>query len=206
MGKIYCGNSKKELINKRRGCYYITSAGMHATAYFSNRTLKEFKLKIPRATFIARCGDKYFVNRFFAHLSEESAVYSLPAECIPYGEDIDVFLKRILVEKYNVSGDMQFRSVYFGRSFAEDGFLLFDNVCLLYDVDVQKVPEKQHNRYIRFWLTKDEITRLPRRQVSPLVVKYILEESRDVYDKGDFVSNYGVDLPSLRSGIRKLGN
>lgn len=182
---------KNGFVNKREGKYFLTKTGMKKTAYFNTRTLEEEQLKIPRINFICNYKGLYKLVVMFEKDNSRSTYYSLPGGNAVVGENLEYTCRQVLKDKYGVSGIIRYRSTHHHTCCTTDGDILFDDILLIYDVDVQQVPSDMKN-----WFTADSISELKNR--SPLIDQYILENNREAFYESSSISNIGIEINDLK--------
>lgn len=173
----------KNLIEKRDNRYYITREGIRSTTQFITRTLEEIELKVLRVLFVCNRENQYLLKPCFSSDPERDTYYILPGGSPIIGESLDECCQRLLQTKFNIEGKIEYRCTHHYRNYSTDGEIIFDNVCLVYDVAVEKFKGDESN-----WFTKRSISKLHKH---PTVDKFILEDNREPFSESSFSYDYG---------------
>lgn len=181
---------EKNLVNKREGRYFLTKSGMKATAFFDSRTLDDFELKIPRLVFICNKNEKYLLVPLFDSDEKRESYYTLPSGNAVVGDTLDDACNRMLQEKYGIDGTYRYRSTHHHTWYTTDGDILFDDICLIFDVAVYKVKGKTDK-----WFSLGEIKRIKNKL--PLIDKYIIQVCRGAFYESESVGNFGFEEKDL---------
>ncbi|MDD3648205.1 MAG: hypothetical protein PHS44_06965 [Candidatus Dojkabacteria bacterium] len=190
---------ENNFVAKREGRYLLTGKGMHQTAYFDSRSLEEFRFKLPLVVFICNYKERYFLKDHFGDDATRESFYSLPMGVIPWGEGLEEGCSRLLKEKYDIKGRFEYRSTCHSIFYAKNKTVLFDDLFLVYDVQVTSKPKKMN-----YWYKKNEIMGLPKRY--KLIDVFVLRDNSKSLVEVEIVEDYGfVSLDNSRNKS-KLGS
>jgi hypothetical protein len=96
----------------------------------------------------------------------------LPGCNFLWGESLEQAFTRVLRDNYEIEGDVTYRSCGHNIMKSSKGQVFFDDVTLIFDVDVRT----QLKEYPERWFTLSQIKRLTDRDL--LVDRMILEDNR----------------------------
>jgi ADP-ribose pyrophosphatase YjhB (NUDIX family) len=169
-------------VNKREGLYYITKRGIQEKEFYDGRNLKDVNSKCPRFIFIVHYLGKYYLKECL----RPKSFYILPGGTPVKGETVQDSCRRILYDKYGLIGEVEYRCAHHYINYTSDRDVLFDNICLVFDVELKKSYRKQDS-----WFTMDQIKKL--KQIHPTIHKFILEDAREPFSTLAFVHDYGFE-------------
>lgn len=177
----------KGFVNKRKNLYLISEEGIKYTTFFNTRTLGEIEKKTLRLLFVCNHKNLYLLKPCFESDPKRDTYYILPGGSPIIGEHLDESCAQLLKDKFSVSGKAEYRATHHYLNYTTKGDILFDNLCLIYDVKEDKKPDRPEH-----WFTKAQIRRLGPRH--PTVDRFILEDCREPFSECTFEYDYGVDL------------
>jgi len=175
-----------QFINKRDGLYFITDKGIKEKAHYNSRTLQEIHNKILRFLFVCKYKRRYLLHECFRDDDKRENVYVLPGGSPLQGERIIDGCKKLLRRKFHIRGELQYRATHHYINITSYNDILFDNICLIFDVDVQEIYKNQSS-----WYLISEIRKLKNKH--PMIDRYILQQDKSSFSTSEFIDNFGFE-------------
>ncbi len=175
----------KRLINKRDNKYYITSDGVIKCSYLDFKTCEELHLKKTTFNFIIKLNDKFLIIE-----KKEKGTgikYLLPGDRALFGVRLSEHISEVLQKKYGIKETATYRCAVNFVQYASTGKVFFDDIVLVYQVDLTEQPSKEKG----LWLTLDELSKLE--DVHPLIKQLILEDNKTPFLEIEIHENFNFD-------------
>lgn len=180
---------KYDYVRKDDNRYFITKEGMKISTEYRWHSFKLMKLPTPRYIFIIKHKNNYFFKKTFVNDPTRKAYYLLPGGAPETGETIAKTCKRLLKKKFGIEGEISYLGACHYTNYTTDGDVLFENICLVFNVVLSSDPEKTKQGQ---WLSKTEIKKITKTDpVHQLAKKYIINEYKQPLLEIEFIHDYG---------------
>lgn len=167
---------KLSYINKRDNRYFLTREGAYATQEFESTTFQDRKLSIPIYHFICKLKDKYLLRKCFSADIVSNHLYAIPGIKAEWGLKNEELFNDRLFERLGVKGIVKFRSTCHLLEYTSKGELMWDDLIIVFDVDVTEISSKKD---ALSWYSLKEIKELPKLH-KPVEI-FILEDCNTSY-------------------------
>jgi hypothetical protein len=185
----------KGLINKRQGQYYLSKEGMSLTASFDTRTLEEIKTPHLLFLYICRHKEKFLLREHFAQDENRQKLFALPFAKPLSGQPLKESAEEEFLRKYGFEANFKYRLTYHLTTRTHQGDLLFDDLYLVFEAGVKKLPDKMlYQQKKHCWLTKEEMSSL---SIHPYVKRLIIKDDRKPFIEEAIILNYGLRQEDL---------